>query len=193
MDITEEDKAEALKIFEPMPKIVRHHRPLIITEKIDGTNACVIVTTQGKVFAGSKNRLLIDGANNFGFATWVEEHDEELKELGVGLHRGEWWGHGIQRGYGLPQGNRRFSLFNVMRWNGSCPQQTPPSCCHVVPHINRFAPEMTPHTALEGLKFSGSMATIWDNPEGIVIFHTASKTQYKMTILDDDKPKGQTE
>ena len=52
----------------------------------------------------------------FGFARWVETNRERLITLlGPGLHFGEWWGSGIQRGYGLTKGDKRFSLFNVER------------------------------------------------------------------------------
>ena len=49
-------------------------------------------------------------------------------ELGVGQHFGEWWGFGIQRGYGLHE--RRFSLFNTGRWSDPAVR---PACCGVVP------------------------------------------------------------
>lgn len=40
--------------FKEWPKIARLNRPVVITEKIDGTNSCVIVTsTRGYQFPGS--------------------------------------------------------------------------------------------------------------------------------------------
>ena len=48
----------------------------------------------------------------------AEEANALAEELGEGVHRGEWWGNGIQRGYGLQNGDKRFSLFNVHRWEG---------------------------------------------------------------------------
>jgi hypothetical protein len=52
----------------------------------------------------------------YGFAHWVDEHATALAEfLGVGIHSGEWWGKKIQRAYDMKE--RRFSLFNVERWD----------------------------------------------------------------------------
>jgi hypothetical protein len=31
------------------------------------------------------------------------------------------------------------------------------------------------------------------NPEGFIIFHTASRGMFKVTLKDDEKPKGSTE
>jgi hypothetical protein len=87
---------------------------MIVTEKLDGTNAQVHITDDGRIFAGSRNRWITPDADNFGFARWVAEHEEELRALGPGSHYGEWWGSGIQRRYGLDE--KRFSLFNVGRW-----------------------------------------------------------------------------
>jgi hypothetical protein len=101
--------------FTPFPKVARLNRNIIITEKIDGTNAAVGVTEEGQVYAQSRTRLITPDQDNFGFARWVQEHAEALAAfLGVGVHFGEWWGLGIQRGYGLD--HKRFSLFNSARW-----------------------------------------------------------------------------
>lgn len=89
--------------------------PMVITEKIDGTNACVVFGDDGDVFVQSRNRIITPDSDNYGFATWVYDNSEELFYiLGPGRHYGEWWGKGIQRGYGMD--HRVFSLFNVERW-----------------------------------------------------------------------------
>jgi hypothetical protein len=101
--------------FKPWPKIARLNRDITITEKIDGTNAAVIVTEEGEVAAQSRTRIITPDADNFGFARWVAEHAETLVDLlGPGRHFGEWWGQGIQRRYGLTE--KRFSLFNTARY-----------------------------------------------------------------------------
>lgn len=101
--------------FVEWPKIARLNRDVVVTEKIDGTNAAVGVTADGRVYAQSRNRILTVGNDNFGFAAWVKRHEQTLaKLLGIGLHFGEWWGVGIGRGYDLSE--RRFSLFNVAKW-----------------------------------------------------------------------------
>ena len=149
--------------FTPFPKIGRLFRPVVITEKIDGTNAAVVVSdmapynygdeevvgpgivinTDGHkldgwepvfVYAQSRKQVISPEQDNFGFAKWVREHARELAMgLGVGVHFGEWWGAGIQRKYGLEE--KRFSLFNTARWNGEYNDNGTrrPDCCHVVP------------------------------------------------------------
>ncbi len=100
--------------FEPFPKIGRLTRECVITEKLDGTNAQVIITEDGRIAAGSRTRLITPAGDNMGFARWVQEHAEELiTGLGPGRHFGEWWGQKIQRAYGLTE--KRFSLFNTTR------------------------------------------------------------------------------
>lgn len=181
--------------FYPMPKIPRLSRDIVITEKIDGTNAVVVITGSGEVLPGSKSRWLRPklykfGSNpdNHGFAAWVAEHEEELYEgLGEGIHRGEWWGQGIQRGYGLKE--KRFSLFNTYRWGD---ETTRPTCCHVVPVIYHGEFDtLNIEDALDWLAIEGSQAAPGFKPaEGIVIFHTASNQLFKKTILNDTVPKG---
>lgn len=105
--------------FTPFPKIPRLFRDIVITEKIDGTNAAITFTPEDgwTLITQSRSRVIISSDDNFGFARWAENNAEALFEvLGFGTHFGEWWGSGIQRGYGLPKGEKRFSLFNVHRW-----------------------------------------------------------------------------
>lgn len=118
--------------FEPFPKIARFSRNCVITEKLDGTNASIIITEDGRIGAASRNRLITPGKNtdNAGFAAWVQDNKEDLLNLGPGRHFGEWYGKGIQREYGLD--HKRFALFNVSRWNMDNP---PPNCCETVPII----------------------------------------------------------
>ncbi len=192
--------------FQGFQKIARFNRNMIITEKIDGTNAQVLITEDGKIFSGSRKRYLTPGNDNFGFAAWVIEHREELLQLGPGRHFGEWYGRGIQRNYGL--NCRRFSLFNVGRWRKEgytgCgpevlfPNPDPtkedkkrtevPACCSVVPIICRgpFSPDNV-RMALDVLLAEGSAAVPgFENPEGIVIYHTAANCLFKITYENDD-------
>lgn len=100
--------------FKAFPKLQRLSGPAFVTEKIDGTNACVHVDAETWVVtAQSRTRVITPGKNdNFGFAAWVQSNYYALADLlGPGYHYGEWWGQGIQRGYGLKE--RRFSLFNT--------------------------------------------------------------------------------
>ena len=117
------EKKPTLAEFMAFPSIKRLTRGCIITEKIDGTNAQVCIDVDGTVRAGSRNRWLTPGDDNFGFASWVKLHEDDLRQLGTGRHFGEWWGSGIQRRYGLAE--KRFSLFRT--------PSTLPACCSVVP------------------------------------------------------------
>lgn len=199
--------------FAGFPKIPRYQRDIIITEKIDGTNAQIYIeelktnaiyvkgvvgalwnNQDYAIYAGSRTRWITPGDDNFGFAKWAKDNAEELLRLGVGRHFGEWWGKGIQRGYGL--GERRFSLFNTSRWG----VDELPKCCHVVPVLYR-GPWMLPYndegirgdavTAIfDDLQRKGSMAAPgFMKPEGIVIYHTAGNLGFKMTYEKDDTGK----
>lgn len=197
--------------FVEFPKIARLSREVVITEKIDGTNAQVYIAPAGTfvdvasivaehedgrvMLVGSRNRYITPAADNFGFARWVKEHADELWQLGEGRHFGEWWGSGIQRGYGLTNGEKRFSLFNVARWAemrdyDKFPVDRP-ACCHVVPVLCRgtFSTEVV-GTQIERLRTLGSLAAPgFMKPEGLVIFHTASGQLFKKTLEKDEEPK----
>ncbi len=101
--------------FKKFPKISRLQSPVIITEKIDGTNGLIYIGPEGDVYAGSRNRWLSIEDDNYGFARWVDLHSTVLRDtLDVGWHYGEWFGQGIARGYGLD--HKRFYLFAVDRY-----------------------------------------------------------------------------
>lgn len=166
-------------------KIHRLLRPVVITEKIDGTNAAIGVTDNGAVYAQSRKRIIKPGDDNFGFASWVAEHEDELRTgLGPGLHFGEWWGKGIQRGYGLDE--KRFSLFNTHRWT----DDVRPACCHVVPVLGELVELDTTAIkyAVRRLELLGSLAAPgFMKPEGIVTFHSQANVLFKTTVQDDHK------
>lgn len=172
--------------FTPFPKLPRLNRECIITEKLDGSNAQVLVLEDGTVVAGSRNRYLTPTktGDNFGFAAWVQAHEDQLRELGPGAHFGEWWGRGIQRGYDMEE--RRFSLFNVDRWTDAHPE-----CCDVVPVLYR-GPFATYAVKVElgTLVDYGSVAAPgFLRPEGLVVWHTAARHGFKVTIEGDEAPK----
>ena len=153
------------------------------------------------VFAGSRKRWLdcsSDG-DNYGFAKWVKANALELLKLGEGRHYGEWWGKGIQRGYGLDE--KRFSLFNVGKWVDAkniipieveSKLEYAPKCCSVVPILyNGMFYTTDIETVLVELEVNGSKAAPgFMKPEGIIIYHTASGKMFKKTIENDEKPKG---
>lgn len=200
-------------MFEEFPKIHRLTRDMVVTEKIDGTNAQIFIERIGPddiphdfyqpglleaiafpkvngdfyaVKAGSRNRFITPGKDNFGFARFVQENAEEIvAKLGEGRHFGEWWGPGIQRGYGLAQ--RQFSLFNTSRWSGAAL----PNRIHTVPVLVRGAFDTnTVEIALDHLSMYGSVASPgFMRPEGVVVFHVPSRTLFKKTLDKDDGHK----
>lgn len=209
--------------FTPFPSIARLSRHAIISEKIDGTNASVLITEGDShpqaicgwegvgvnllMFAGSRTKFITPGkgTDNAGFARWVVDHQEELKTLGVGAHFGEWWGSGIQRGYNLTKGEKRWSLFNTDRWclhgeeptarysNNQDPAYTPklkevlPPCCGLVPVLySGVFSDLAANASLALLEQHGSQASPgFMNPEGIVVYHVAADQLFKKTLGGD--------
>ncbi|WP_078344677.1 RNA ligase family protein [Mycobacteroides chelonae] len=177
--------------FKPWPKTPRlNGASMVITEKIDGTNACVIVTEDGQVGAQSRNRLITPENDNAGFARWVYENSEALAAaLGPGYHYGEWWGSGIQRGYGLANGEKRFSLFNTGRWAGV---EFDIPALGVVPTLCQYRLDTDViGTVVEELTEAGSMAQPgFMKPEGVIVYIPRVDKVFKVLIENDDIPKG---
>lgn len=204
--------------FEAFPKIPRLRRDMVITEKLDGTNAAVVVRIldpdvdhddhayetdvivdgqAASVYAQSRKRIIIPKDDNYGFARWVNENAQALAErLGEGRHFGEWWGQGIQRGYGLD--HKVFSLFNVHRW---APEGKSPlgGDFKLGNHKLSVVPVLDTHTfdtariesAVQALKLYGSEAAPgFGKPEGVIVYHTAGGHLYKRLIENDEIPKG---
>lgn len=225
-----------MNTFQGFPKIARLSRTSWISEKIDGTNAQVFVwdechihavgsdivsTSVGPrpadipfiwsaegihIAAGSRTRWITPTDDNHGFAKWVLANVEQLVYLGHGIHFGEWWGSGIQRGYGLTKGEKRWSLFNLSRWcmHDKIPErietQDPriekyqdllPPCCDLVPLLYKGVFTTTScDTAVEWLRTNGSLASPgFMRPEGIVCWHGAANIGFKKTLLKDEVPK----
>lgn len=178
---------DELPPFESFASISRLNRACVITEKLDGTNAQIRILDDGLVIAGSRNRWITPADDNFGFAKWAKEHEEELRSLGAGSHYGEWWGSGIQRRYGLKE--KRFSLFNTGRWANN---PDFPSCCSLVPVLyqGQFSTNAV-DAAMQSLRETGSVAAPgFMDPEGIVVFLAASRSLFKVT-LDGDGHKSE--
>lgn len=192
-------------MFEGFGKISRLlSMPMLITEKIDGTNAQVFIEHRSSVLpedigfdlsggngefvviAGSRNRYITPSSDDHGFAGWVRNNLDELLKLGPGRHFGEWWGQGLPKTYGLKE--KRFSLFNTGRWSNP---EVRPSCCHVVPvlHYGQFSQEEILKVK-QDLKEIGSQAVQgFMDPEGIVVFLPKANVLFKSTYENDDNHK----
>lgn len=194
--------------FVEFPKISRLSRDMIVTEKIDGTNGTIYIGEDGLEFlVGSRTRWITPDCDNHGFARWAYDNHDDLLKLGPGWHRGEWWGSGIQRGYGLPKGEKRFSLFNTIRWcwHDEEPerietqdpriekyQERLPKCCGLVPVLYKgIFNTWRIEELLAWLEKNGSYAAPgYLKPEGIVVFHIAGNVGFKKTIGNDGHKGG---
>lgn len=186
--------------FQEFPKIPRLRRDCIITEKLDGTNAAIriaevrddsdrnrlAVIGEYGIYAQSRSRFVLPGADNHGFAKWVQDNAPSLIALGPGTHFGEWWGQGIQRSYGgVP---KTFSLFNVARWRDV---ELPPGVSRVPIIYEGVFCDAAVASALDSLRKEGSIAAPgFMRPEGVVVFHVPSQHIYKVLLEGDELPKG---
>lgn len=188
-------------IFEKFQSLKRMKRECVITEKIDGTNAQICFDDVGNMLVGSRKRQIwpegtIDkpkGCDNQGFAQWAYSLQDELFNfLGAGRHFGEWCGAGIQRKYGLTK--KYFLLFNTNRF-GVGRQEIPVELLDkglgVVPVLYQgvFTTDAV-DKVMEDLKETGSHIADFDNPEGIVVYHTALRDYFKVTYEHDMTGKG---
>ncbi|MFJ3248339.1 RNA ligase family protein [Streptomyces sp. NPDC086782] len=207
--------------FIEWPKTKRLFRDIVVTEKLDGTNSAVhisqadyndvpdhatLVGVDGTVYAlsaQSRKRIITPGktTDNYGFAGWVYDNAADLvRILGEGLHFGEWWGSGIQRGYGIA--GRRFSLFNTERWyktgeDGLDSMATRAGTTALFDQIDAVPvlysgtfSEQRITDALHDLKTFGSKAAPgFRNPEGVCVYHTQTRGVFKVTLDNNDAGK----
>jgi hypothetical protein len=176
------------RAFDSFQKITRANKSYgcVITEKLDGTNAQILIEDGVIVGVGSRSRWISPekGSDNYGFAGWVERNYDDLLKLGEGTHFGEWYGHGIQRGYGLTE--KRFALFNVSRWAIT---EDRPECCSVVPTLyeGEFSRDVV-REVMNDLQMGGSRASPgFSRPEGIIIYLPGPRILLKETF---DSPQG---
>ncbi len=200
--------------FEAFPKLPRLNRSCIVTEKIDGSNAAIIFSESDnlgryQMRTQSRKRLIEPGKDTdlAGFAGWVTENRDVLFNLlGPGRHFGEWYGAGIQRGYGLD--HKRFALFNVARWQDSFEQVETKAAATVTKPL--FLGEHAIHTVpwLRSMEFSTGMINALVRElairgtqipgatgpaEGVVVWHNAARQMFKVTVENDERPKGSDE
>lgn len=172
--------------FKPFEKIPRWStQDIVITEKIDGTNASIWINDDcTEIKCGSRTRWITPDDDNFGFAGWVFQNRDAILTLGKGCHSGEYWGFGIQRSYNLRE--RRFSLFNTLRWNTEEQQERLRQIVGVavVPTLYQgpFSESAIDET-LDKLWKDGSSANPgFTNPEGVVIYMPGSRSLFKKTF-----------
>ena len=164
--------------FKAWEKIPRENPfKVTITEKIDGTNACVIIQDGQIVGVQSRKRLITPEDDNYGFAAWVHQNSDDLLGLGDGYHYGEWAGLGIQKNpHNLDK--KYFFLFNTFRWNENNPSR--PQCCKVVPIL--FEGVIDNNTIEEVLNKLKLDAKEDETPEGVIVYYHAFRKYTKHTI-----------
>lgn len=178
--------------FQPWPKIPRGQKePVVITEKIDGTNACIVIREGKIVGIQSRKRFIKVGkeSDNAGFAAWVAANEDELLKLGDGAHFGEWAGPNIQSNpHNLDE--KQFYLFNTFRWGKHNP---PPECCTVVPVL--YQGVLGDKTIEDTLDFLYRWETgLGNTPEGVIVYYTKTKRYEKHTFRDQEgKWKGEAQ
>lgn len=200
--------------FVAWAKTPRYFRDIVITEKIDGTNAAVIIDQVAvgdlaeipfpddvfidpatafayQVAAQSRNRLITPESDNAGFAKWVRSNAVSLiADLGPGRHFGEWWGQGIQRKYSMD--HKVFSLFNTFKWEDAAfatPNLSVVPVLYHGPHSAAAIEDAVGYLWNNGSRAAKSEGVEFPRAEGICIFHTASRQVFKVTLEDDESPK----
>lgn len=205
--------------FKAWPSIPRMSKErAVVTEKLDGSNSAVRIreatpdteTTERVVYtmvdgvgynlwAQSRKRLLQPGksTDNFGFARWVHDNASALvRTLGAGDHYGEWWGQGIQRGYGLSE--KRFSLFNAPRWVELIKSDKPTTeipNLYTVPLLYAGPFYSLDVMALREMLYTqGSKAVPGGRgAEGMVVYLREVNASYKVLLENDDIHKWETQ
>lgn len=193
-------------MFEPFPKLTRFSHDWTISEKIDGSNAQILIASYANrpegdystpmasidgldVWVGSRNRFVTPGktTDHHGLAGFVAENAAEIVNvLGEGRHFGEWAGGGIQKRYpGVP---KQFVLFNASRWKGvELPQGfsvVPVFAQGYIDNVGERASEI-----MAELEKNGSTFAPGCKAEGIVLYHGPSRTAFKKTFDYDEQGK----
>jgi RNA ligase len=167
--------------YPAFPKIPRlSNEKCVITEKIDGTNALIYINEDGGFWTGSRTRWIVPGDDNFGFSKWANENIIELMKLGPGHHYGEWYGNGIQRGYGLD--TKKFMLFNTARWGAHNPNT--PNCVEVATEVysGPFEADLLSTLSLDLIENGSKHVPGYMKPEGLVVYLRSTDQLYKHII-----------
>ena len=178
------------KAFEKIPRF--QNITMQVTQKIHGTNAAIHIQCLGdntpsnqvqalqthsmymlidgtwyQLKTQSRNKFIIPGDDNYGFASFVFANAKEfIKKLGEGIHYGEWAGPGINSGEGLKE--KTFVLFDFWKYP---PERPLPPQTVVVPVLYEgpFDGFYIERVELD-LKVGGSkLVPGFMRPEGVVV------------------------
>jgi hypothetical protein len=193
-------------MFQRFASLTRFSHDWAITEKLDGTNACVLIAPIDDpeinhglatarigdtfVFCQSRNNVITPDKDNAGFARFVKDNAEALVGiLGEGRHFGEWVGKGVQkRHYDLT--GKVFALFNTNRWLDINELNGQLRCAPLLAEGYMGEPGNEFANIMAALKEHGSLfAPGYMDPEGIVMRHGPSGTLFKKTFDYDEQGK----
>lgn len=192
--------------FIKWPSTPRFHKYLTITEKIDGTNACIRIL-DGTVSAQSRKRVITPDDDNFGFAKWVHDNAGALTDvMGYGVHFGEWFGEGIQKN---PLGieGKRFAHFSPWKFNDEQKERiTESGLVEFVPVLFEgqadiyTIPNVMQDLDLYGTRVAGATKVAngydWEldemaRAEGVIVWQRETQQKYKILLDNDAIHKGQ--
>lgn len=149
--------------FTEFPKLARLSRDMVVTEKIDGTNAQVYISnTADFLTEEERSRYTRHIALVNGCFVYAGSRNRWITLAGRGLALADW----------------------------RC-EQVP--CCHVVPVLLRHTFDTSRvDMLLEHLQVVGSYAApSFMKPEGVVVFHAKSGQMFKKTLDKNDGHKGE--
>lgn len=198
------EKKDTMGDFKSWGSTTRENKNKTITEKLDGTNACVVVYN-GEVRAQSRKRFITPDDDNYGFAKWVYDNAGALMDtLGYGYHYGEWFGEGIQKN---PLGieGKRFALFHPTKYteangynlamvdgletvpllhHGQCDVWTIPN---IMQDLELYGSKVVGAKTSQEPGFFDMNVTYTKaaEPEGIIIWNNETRTRTKMLLKDD--------
>lgn len=87
--------------------------------KLDGTNAAIIIRSNGVVYAQSRTQTLLSGHDNKGFVSWLSERNDKFLCLKNNNHDvvifGEWCGPGIGKNVAINKIDTKiFAVFAIV-------------------------------------------------------------------------------
>lgn len=163
-----------------------------ITEKVDGTNGLIKISRY--VCFGSRNRYITPEDDNNGFAKFFSKYQKELFSVFNTIDKeyppngidaplniyGEWFGKGIQRGYGLAE--KHFMPFSEFLATKLIDAGVPNIKMPVTLYSGKFS-IATLDGCMNKLKDEGSQVIPgYNRPEGVVIYFPTYNFRLKETF-----------
>ena len=181
----------------------------IISEKIDGTNGLIEIQNKANnsntgsmiVKFGSRNRYISFSDDNAGFANFFRHYEKKFKNMAKEIIAssynedsqtdeiptenyplriyGEWFGKGIQRGYGLK--DKFFMPFSTFYAEKLIEYQVPNIVKPNIMYTGKFSQEIA-DTCMQTLTNGSLIIPEFKRPEGIVIHFPKYNFRLKQTF-----------